>query len=240
LDTSDEDAVFETINQLVLSGEYLDAISGSPDVRLEGGGWFKQTRQGSLRRVYTRGSPEHLDAKQACALEPLPPRTPAPIEAVEAAESVIGFSLPRLLRRLYLQVANGGFGPGYGMLGVRGGHTDNTSRTAVDLYIHARAASSGAWRWMPDGLLPICHWGCAIYSFVDCSHPDGPIWGWDPNPGPSDERALFPQSMRLAEWLSRWVTRQLYQPTLVQDPLSQHWRGTSDEEMARWMAEVDL
>ncbi|MEV6371357.1 hypothetical protein AB0L86_31195 [Micromonospora musae] len=39
----------------------------------------------------------------------LPP--PASPEAVSDAEKVIGYPLPRLLRRLYLEVANGGFGP---------------------------------------------------------------------------------------------------------------------------------
>ena len=53
LDTTDEDAVVQTINQLVLSAAYLDSIPGLPDVRLEGGGWFKQTHQGAVRRVYT-------------------------------------------------------------------------------------------------------------------------------------------------------------------------------------------
>jgi hypothetical protein len=46
---------------------------------------------------------------------------PATPEAVTEAEKLIGFPLPPLLRRLYLEVANGGFGPAEGILGVRGG-----------------------------------------------------------------------------------------------------------------------
>ncbi|MGH4031337.1 hypothetical protein ACQB60_20655 [Actinomycetota bacterium Odt1-20B] len=46
---------------------------------------------------------------------------PATEAAVTEAELVIGFPLPPLLRRLYLEVANGGFGPGEGIVGVRGG-----------------------------------------------------------------------------------------------------------------------
>jgi len=42
-----------------------------------------------------------------------PPATP---EAVAAAEEVIGFPLPPLLRRLYVEVANGGFGPNEGTI----------------------------------------------------------------------------------------------------------------------------
>ena len=40
---------------------------------------------------------------------------------VNEAESDIGFKLPRLLRRAYAEVANGGFGPGAGLVSVDGG-----------------------------------------------------------------------------------------------------------------------
>ncbi|MGP3934211.1 SMI1/KNR4 family protein [Nonomuraea sp. KM88] len=41
-------------------------------------------------------------------------------EAVAEAEAAIGYPLPSLLRRLYLEVGNGGFGPRGGIIGVRG------------------------------------------------------------------------------------------------------------------------
>lgn len=47
--------------------------------------------------------------------------TPAAPASVADAERTIGFSLPPLLWRLYLEVADGGFGPAEGILGVRGG-----------------------------------------------------------------------------------------------------------------------
>jgi hypothetical protein len=50
-----------------------------------------------------------------------PPTTSA---IVEAAEAKLGFSLPPLLRQLYTEVGNGGFGPGYGLFGLEGGYTD--------------------------------------------------------------------------------------------------------------------
>lgn len=37
------------------------------------------------------------------------------------SEQTLGFALPLLLRLLYLQIANGGFGPGYGLFGIFGG-----------------------------------------------------------------------------------------------------------------------
>ena len=40
----------------------------------------------------------------------LPP--PAPAEAADMLEAAVGYPLPLLLRRLYCEVANGGFGVG--------------------------------------------------------------------------------------------------------------------------------
>jgi hypothetical protein len=47
----------------------------------------------------------------------------------------MGFSLPPLLGRLWVEVANGGFGPGYGLLGLNGGcAADVVNLTLPDLY----------------------------------------------------------------------------------------------------------
>lgn len=66
-------------------------------------------------------------------MDPLPPLAPASAEAVADAERRLGHRLPPLLRRLYREVANGGFGPGYGILGVAGGHPDDLGMTAANL-----------------------------------------------------------------------------------------------------------
>ena len=231
-------AILGAVAEMVSRGEYLDQVPGMPGVALTGGGAFQRTAGGPMRRMYTRGSAEHLEAKRQGLVDRLPPLVVAQPDDVAEAESVIGFPIPNLLRRLYLEVGNGGFGPGYGILGVRGGHKDDTRRTASDLYLQAHEGPSAWWPFLPPGLLPICHWGCAIYSFVDCSLADGPMWGWDPNPGPSDETALFPSEVTFAGWLDKWIDGRLYQPTLVQDEETGRWRGATDPELARWMAEA--
>ena len=50
-----------------------------------------------------------------------PPATAAQLHKTEQA---LGFSLPAILRSLYMQVANGGFGPDYGIIGCIGGFGD--------------------------------------------------------------------------------------------------------------------
>ena len=142
-------------------------------------------------------------------MDRLAPLTPASPAAVEEAEGLLGRRLPWLPRRLYLEVGNGGFGPGYGILGVRGGHPeipgDEYHHTAVDLYRQARSGSFTAWGSMPAALLPVCYWGCGIHSLIDCADREARMWAWDPNPAPHDDigKAVFPQSMTFTEWLVR-------------------------------------
>ncbi|WP_280908817.1 SMI1/KNR4 family protein [Streptomyces sp. SAI-090] len=128
------------------------------------------------------------------AKEPTPPATP---DAVAEAEQVIGYPLPPLLRRLYLEVANGGFGPRGGVLGVPGGKWRGDWADIVDAY---QAFSEAPDNPVPAGLVWLFDWGDAIWSLVDCRDPAAPMWGWDPNDGL--ERALFPQGKNLAEWLA--------------------------------------
>jgi hypothetical protein len=48
----------------------------------------------------------------------IPPVGP---KALQAAERAIGYKLPELLRAIYLRVGNGGFGPAYGIVGIKDG-----------------------------------------------------------------------------------------------------------------------
>jgi hypothetical protein len=213
-----DDELMGAVRALIAAGEHLDTIPGVPGARLTGGGTFSGDR-----RLYRRGSTEHAEAKAAGLVDRLPPPPdPATPAAVAEADALAG-PLPPLLRRLYLEVANGGFGPGYGLLGLRGGHHDGGD-TAVDL------RRSAFWPTPPDRLLPLCHWGCAIYAFVDCA--DERMWAWDPNPLDEDglPEALFPESFAFTEWLERWIGDRLMQPALLRDPETGRWRGATDAD----------
>jgi hypothetical protein len=93
---------------------------------------------------------------------------------VAKAESSIGFRIPNLLRRLYLEVSNGIAGFRYQIVGLRGGCASGDG-TLVDVY-HGlkRAIEYDGGKWRP-GLLGFCHWGCTIWSCVDCTNPLGPV-----------------------------------------------------------------
>jgi hypothetical protein len=76
-------------------------------------------------------------------------------------------------KRIDVEIGNGGFGPGYGLIGLTNGAPDDQDKTAPAIYDWFRGGDphDASWEW-PAGLLPICHWGCAILSCVDCADPN--------------------------------------------------------------------
>ncbi|HEV2639665.1 MAG TPA: SMI1/KNR4 family protein [Actinocrinis sp.] len=131
---------------------------------------------------------EAMRARAATAQWP----APASLESVEEAEKVIRHPIPPLLRRLYLEVANGGFGPGFGVMGVRGGRPGPLFTDIADVYQEGPDPTGV----VPDGLVLLYDWGCAIWSVVDFRDQAGPMWE-------ADNGQLFNENMNLTEWLSR-------------------------------------
>lgn len=109
---------------------------------------------------------------------PLQPPTTA--EAIAAAEAKIGVRLPPLLHAIYSEIANGGIGPGYGLIGVAGtpyhrgwAYNDDTD-TVPDLAATYLDVTSCTTYWPPQ-LVPVCDWGCMHASAIDCSNPQFPV-----------------------------------------------------------------
>jgi hypothetical protein len=142
-------------------------------------------------------------------------------EEVEESEALLGFPLPSFVRRLYTQVGNGGFGPGYGgVLGLVHGATDESNLNAVERYrgwlewqpdpgdyALEPDAVVVPWEW-PRGVLAICHWGCAIYSCIDCNHPDVPVLRFRQDcyhPTVAVRDLMAPASPSFAAWLEAWL-----------------------------------
>jgi hypothetical protein len=96
---------------------------------------------------------------------------PANNADVTAAESQLGYRLPTLLRRIYLEVADGGFGPGHGLFPLVRGR-DQPGQEESLMAVRRKLAVDP--RWVAE-LMPICDWGCATWSCLDCRTEDGPI-----------------------------------------------------------------
>jgi hypothetical protein len=160
---------------------------------------------------------------------------PATAALVDAAEETLGFALPPLLRRIYLEVGNGGFGPGYGLLGVLGGAVDDTGRNIIDLYRMFREPERDdpMWQW-PAQLLPICHLGCAMYGCVDCTDPNGAVTWWEPNPRePGDPVDLFlvPVAPSLEAWLWAWLRNEDWMSPAYETSALKRWQDDYDARL---------
>lgn len=150
---------------------------------------------------------------------------PVSEEVLAKSEETLGFTLPNTLRAIYRQVANGGIGPSFGLLGITGGHTDDQRKNAVDLYLAYRSWNDqdheedenlpdgeedgdlpddeGDWHW-PERMLPICYHGCTIYECLDCSLTDPPVSVVDLSDHDWDQP--FKQtSPSLAAWFETWL-----------------------------------
>jgi hypothetical protein len=124
---------------------------------------------------------------------------PASLAAVRQAEADLGFELVPFHKRLYLEVANGGFGPGFGILGVKGGFRDDEYGTLVDCYRRfASMYREDRIEW-PQGLLPIIDWGDFIWSCLDC------IVGNNGLICTLHEKGLNRTSHNLMSWLASWI-----------------------------------
>lgn len=130
----------------------------------------------------------------------LPPCEPA---AVDRAEGRLGVRFPPLLRLLYTQVAEGGFGPGDGIFGLDRLVEEHESH-AVDL---AEGQELGTW---PTGLLPLCQLDETLTACIDCTTPEGAIVGFEfddldfDDPDTFDD-AFSPRFPSLQAWLEAWL-----------------------------------
>lgn len=135
---------------------------------------------------------------------------PVTQDEIKKAETEVGFSIPAPLKQLYLEVGNGGFGPGYGILGLDGGHTTDEGDSIIKHYqlLCQSDPEDPSWSW-PEGLLPFCHWGCAIYSCASSLEPNFPIKWFDPNGhGPSSlpwDSAFISHKPAFRDWLESWL-----------------------------------
>jgi len=180
------------------------------------------------------------------AARPLP--EPATAAALDAAEARLGVALPPLLRRLYLEVANGGFGPGSGIIGIRDGWTTDHGRSVEDLSEEMGDSTTEDPRWVwPAGLVPFVDHGGA-FGCVDASTAEGRIVDWDPDDldgrGPDGgwSRSFHEVAPSLAAWLERWLDA----PAAVDESAAlmaqavatipevtrQHWASMTPEQRA--------
>lgn len=130
-------------------------------------------------------------------------------EQIVDAQRALGFELPVLLKELYLQVGNGGYGPGYGLIGIAGGAQDYTGKSLVDLYkgFAAPDPDDVHWQW-PSRLLPVVNLGCGMYACIDVSSAEGRVVWFAPDARYDEESwddAFLSLASSTADWLRSWL-----------------------------------
>ncbi|MDN0193679.1 SMI1/KNR4 family protein [Streptomyces sp. S.PNR 29] len=152
---------------------------------------------------------------------------PEPVDAatLARAEATLGFRLPPLLAELYLRIGDGGFGPEYGLLPLLDSPPAGEPAAVVQ-YLANRASGrqDPDWPW-PEGVLPISHWGCAMYACVDCHAPEATVLLFEPNPGDPD-RAWFVDAPSLRDWLHAWVDGTGWYDEMNEELEMQPWTDT--------------
>ena len=126
-----------------------------------------------------------------------PPATPQELEEFEAS---LGFALPLTLRRAYAEVANGGFGPGYGLVPL--------ARIASEYRELCEVMPPTGHDW-PHGLLPVVShdpdWDC-----VDAATGRVVAFDWeevDEDITAAEFAGAFRELAPTVEaWLEEWVS----------------------------------
>jgi SMI1/KNR4 family protein SUKH-1 len=167
----------------------------------------------------------------------LPP--PAAAAALAAAQALLGSGLPPVLQRVYSEVADGGFGPGGGLLPIA---------TAAQACLDFRRESPGPRRstW-PAQLLPVVAHdpGCICVDLAS-----GAVVDWDPDGlgewsrGRAWQRSFSEIAPSVEDWLWTWVgsrTQAERMADLMRSARRQaleatraHWAARTPEERARF------
>jgi len=123
--------------------------------------------------------------------EPGLPR-PANRDQLDEVQAILGVSLPKVLRRSLGEVADGGFGPGEGLL---------CAREIIRVTGRCRReAASGGW---PASWLPVAELGDGMLACAILSDPAAPVVVVDR--GALDDASLS-AAPSLAAWLGEWAS----------------------------------
>lgn len=137
-----------------------------------------------IARIKSRIADPLRAVDAATWVSPLPTVAPLATAAeVDAAEVALGFALPVLLRRLYMEVGNGGFGPKYGLEGVPTiPEVPGAPNIVVlyDMYCSGPPAEYPLHVW-PRGVVPLISGGCLYMECVDFLCPPYPVTLFDGN-----------------------------------------------------------
>jgi len=150
--------------------------------------------------------------------EVLPPNRANPTitsAEVDYVEQQLGFRLPTLIRRLSTEVADGGYGPHWGINrlkhppGLPFGPEWDVWMSVESWHRWFREDHSPEGQsWLaarPRQLIRYCEVGCNISICIDCTTDTGTLFQDDPNLSQDPMESLVPMPETLEEWLWKWL-----------------------------------
>lgn len=143
------------------------------------------------------------DCQSNLTCEPPPPVSESEFDAFEDGS---GLRLPHFLRRLYTEVANGGFGPAWGINRLTGDL--DLSIAHWDKIVKNAKHEDPDQPW-PDRLIRFCELGCNMYYGVDINVQSAPVFKVDPTCASSSiDDWLTRESDSVADWLRIWARKE--------------------------------
>jgi hypothetical protein len=144
-----------------------------------------------------------------------PANPPLSLAAVEAVEAELGFRLPTLVRRLYTEVADGAYGPNWGINPL--GDPATIAAEMERMEMESVLEWDGVYRcedwWVhaprpayPRHFIRLNEVGCNISVLVDCTTEEAWLLRDDPN----SDTPLTPFQQTLEQWLSRPWPAEMY------------------------------
>ncbi|MFF4569694.1 SMI1/KNR4 family protein [Streptomyces sp. NPDC001410] len=131
---------------------------------------------------------------------------PISLSEVDKAERRIGRRLPELLRRVYTEVGNGGFGPDSGLASLTDGNRapGHVRDWPCAAGVHERSLSEG----MPPSWLFLTYGGCTMEWHVSLTAVDNPVLLYDTDGytfGENPHEGLRHATASLRKWLRTWA-----------------------------------
>lgn len=148
-------------------------------------------------------------------LPPPKPNRTITHDDVNYVEQQLGFKLPTLVRRLSTEVADGRYGPAWGINRLK--HPPNYPfgpfwdiEMSVEswhrLYQEQNDEQGRTWRAAyPAQFIRYCEVGCNISIGIDCSSDAAMLFEDDPNRSDNNAECVVPMNVTLEVWLWKWL-----------------------------------
>ncbi len=165
-----------------------------------------------LSRIQKRASDPARFLDAAAWVRPTPTiNACASAQDLDHAERLLGFPFPKVLRRMYIEIGNGNWGPHYGFYPLPTNGAKPTVNDLVGFHLECiseeRAVEDPFVKW-PPGFVTILGRGCVYYELCDFISPPYPVFlldgdNWLPNK--SILELLKPVADSIENRLEQWL-----------------------------------